>query len=359
MRLPDACRAVVTPGVALGALLLGACDHTPPSAPDAPTSQGPFSAAAPVRLTLNPGPDLTPAWATDGRSVWYAFQAFDRAGHDICLGLLPAGGGARQAEACQTLPATSADSFDTYTSPAVRGDRLAWMRLTTPANGVVPTGGDLVVAPASATDQPVSVRHFPFTSASGRFHTLAASPAWLDDSTLVFAGQFMFVTGNPPRDSVLTGRELVLVHLAAGGATTSVVGGTAGASSVAVGAAPGELYYTLDADSRIYRIQLPDTTPLVTYDFGGAGVARDVSAAGPCLLAVVGGRLIDSLYPSGLGQTDQGGTVYLVENGIAGPVSPAGTFWRSPALARDCRSFVGSAQDTTGSPADLYRVDLP
>jgi hypothetical protein len=359
MPFPDACRAVVTPGLAATAILLGACSHTPPGAPDAPTAQGPYSAAAPIRLTLNPGPDLTPAWAADGRSVWYAFQALDRAGRDICLGLLPAAGGTRQGEACQTLPAASADSFDTYTSPTVRGTRLAWMRLTTPVNGVVPTGGDLVVAPASAPDQVASVRHFPFTSASGRFHSLAASPAWLDDSTLVFAGQFMFVTGNPPRDTALGGQELVLVHLAAGGATTSVVGGTQGASSVAAGTTPGELYYTLDADSRVYRIQLPDTTPLVAYDFGAAGVARDVSVAGPCLLAVVGGQVSDSVYPSGLAQSDAGGTVYLVENGIAGPVSPAGTSWRSPALSPDCRSFVGSAADTTGRPADLYRVDLP
>ena len=81
----------------------------------------------------------------------------------------------------------------------------------------------------------------------------------------------------------------------------------------------------------------PATSP-VAYDFGTAGVARDVHAAGGRLAAVVGGRVAFGVNPVlGPIQRDSGGAVHVVDlaAGIDRPLDGTGLLFRRPALSPD------------------------
>ncbi|HSC58807.1 MAG TPA: hypothetical protein VLC11_04545, partial [Gemmatimonadales bacterium] len=262
-----------------------------------------------------------------------------------CLGLLPAAGGTRTVSACQDAPVAAAESLDVASSPAVHAGQVAWMRVTSPIGGVLPEGGDLVVASATGLSAPRSVRHFPFVAPSGRYQSSGTDVQWLDDSTLAYVGvqiNYNFIS----HDTSVGGVEVTLMHLAGASPVTSVAGGTFGATSLAVGPLRGELDFTR-SDSRIYSVQLPDTVPTVAFDFGALGIAEDVRVAGARMLAVVG----DS--------ANRGGTIYLVDGGVATAVTPPGTYWRHPSLRPDGRFFAAERFDTLTATYDIYTDTLP
>lgn len=333
------------PRLALALIAVLGCSHVDPGAPSDPPITRPYDPAPPVRLTLNPGQDQWPTFTADGRGIWYAYEDLDRTDHDQCLGLLPAAGGTRTVSACQDTPAAAAESLDVALSPAVLGDRIAWMRIDSPIGGVQPEAGDLVVAPVTDLANARSVRNFPRHSPSGNFHSYGTDVQWVDDSTLAYVG-VQFYYNYIYRDTSVAGIEVALVHLSEPGDSMTVAGGTFGATSLAVGPVHGELYFTR-FDSRIYRVQLPDTTRTVAFDFGALGSAEDVRVAGTRMLAVVG----DS--------ANRGGTIYLVDGGVATAVTPPGTYWRHPALRPDGRFFAAERFDTLTATYDIYTDTLP
>ncbi|HEU5357808.1 MAG TPA: hypothetical protein VFU45_01720 [Gemmatimonadales bacterium] len=321
------------------------CAHVDPGAPSDPPIARPHDPTPPVRLTLNPGQDHWPAFTVDGRGIWYAYEDLDRTDHDQCLGQLPAGGGTRTVSACQDAPVAAAESLDVASSPAVHDGQVAWMRVTSPIGGVLPDGGDLVVASATDLSAPRSVRHFPFVAPSGRYQSFGTDVQWLDDSTLAYVG-VQINYNSISHDTSIGGVEVTLVHLAGTSPATSVVGGTLGATSLSAGPTPGELFFTR-GDTRIYQMQLPDTVPTVAFDFGALGSAEDVRVAGSRMLAVVG----DS--------AGRGGSIYLVDGGVAAAVTPPGTYWHHPALRSDARAFAAERFDTLTATYDIYSDSLP
>lgn len=72
--------------------LLG-CGHTEPFGSPPNGDEHPFNATPPVRLTLNQGPDRGAAWLPDGSGIFYSGQQLGRRDQDVCLALLPPGGG--------------------------------------------------------------------------------------------------------------------------------------------------------------------------------------------------------------------------------------------------------------------------
>ena len=341
---------VCGPRLALVLVAALGCSHVDPGAPSDPPITRPFDPAPPVRLTLNPGQDQWPAFTADGRGIWYAYEDLTRTDHDQCLGLLPAAGGTRTVSACQDTPAAAAESLDVASSPAPRGDRVAWIQVNSPIGGVLTEGGDLLVAKQSDLADPRSVRYFPFTSPSGNMQSFGTDVQWLDDSTLAYVGVYMYYN-YIAHDTSIAGLEVTLVHLTPAGATTSVVGNTYGATSLSSGPTPGELFFTRavapPGDSRIFHLQLPDTIPTIAYDFGALGGAWDVRVVGNRMLAVVG----DS--------ANRGGTIYLVDGGVATAVTPPGTYWRHPSLRPDGRFFAAERFDTLTSTYDIYTDTLP
>ena len=75
------------------------------------TPSQPYNAPPLIRLTLNPGDDMMPAWLPDGEIV-YTAERIDRADHDRCLAVMPGTGAAVFRYVCRS--STSNDSLDVF-----------------------------------------------------------------------------------------------------------------------------------------------------------------------------------------------------------------------------------------------------
>src|SRR5258708_7443005 len=353
--------------VALPVLLAAfACDHPTPPEPGSYWPQGPFSTAIPRRLTFNPGQDLTPAWLPDGSGISYQYQRLDERAFDRCLGILPAAGGVRR-EICNTNP-KSGGSTDVYGSPAVSaGGRLFYTRASDfwRLHNFVPTYQSVVVAPLATPLLVDSVRNLPYAvTPGGTMHYGIDNVRWLGDSAVMYVAEFV-IYGSCARcrDTVRTGIELARMDLQrVPGAVTSIPG-TDSASSVALGAGD-TIFYTVAGDSRVLRRTLGTGDTATVWDFGAAGIARDVAVRGRMLYAVVGGVVSyqhDIFY--GPIQRDGGGTVYAVHLSAPtrSPITLSNRLYRHIALSPDGRYLVAEGYDVVGvaMPADLWLIAVP
>jgi len=350
----------------LGLLLiagLAACEHTSPFHGGSYAPTGPLGSGSPLRLTYNPGQDLTPVWLLDGSGILYSRERTDRYDRDRCVARLPAGGGAITGEVCDRIPAAD-DSTDAYQWPAPAADgRLVYVRATslTALGSLAPHDQQLVLG---TFDGSVAVRvllSIPYQSPSGRGHEAVAQIRWLSATTLVYVGQrvaYPRPCGSCLADTVPTGLELVTMDLSAPNPVLDTLPGTDQASSVAV-AGSDTVYYTRNGDARVFRLVLSTGATTVAHDFGGP-IARDVQVAGTRLVVVVGGAVSFS-YDSNLQpvQRDGGGVLHLVDltSGMDVTLTDAALAFRHPALAPSGTQLV--AELVTGRTTDLWAVSLP
>jgi hypothetical protein len=343
-----------------------ACDHPTPPEPGDYRPHGPFNAAVPRQLTFNPGEDLAPAWLPDGSGIIYQFQRLDEADFDRCLGILPAAGGTRT-EICNTS-VFSDDSTDVYGAPAVSpAGRLFYTRASDfwRLHNAAPAYQSIVVAPLATPLLVDSVRNLPYAvTPGGTMHYGIADVQWLDDSAVIYVAELV-IYGSCARcrDTLHTGLELARMDLRGAPGTVTSIPGTDSASSVALGAGD-TIYYTVAGDSRVLRRALATGDTATVWDFGSAGVARDVAVRGRRLYAVVGGVVIYQHDPSfGPIQRDSGGTVYAVDrdSGTSNAITLADRWYRHIMLSPDGRHIVAEGYDVglVAPQADLWLIDIP
>ncbi|HEX2217509.1 MAG TPA: hypothetical protein VHG35_01800 [Gemmatimonadales bacterium] len=364
---------------ALGLLSLAAagagCSHSEPfSNPQG--SEEPFDPGPPARLTLNPGHDGHPSWLPDGSGILYSSQQLDRTDADVCLTELPETGGRQRWLACDL--AGDRTSRDAGQSAAVSPDgRLAVLRAGNgESGGQSPVFLDIALAPSLDVHQAQTVRTLPFAPAGGASHDYAGHLRWLREDALVYVGQlFRAQPACPdrgcPLDTLLLGTEVTLLELSGSAVNGSALPGTTQATGVAPILDGTAILYTLRADTRIYRRDLSSGQVAVVHDFGAAGVARDVHAAGDRMAAVVGGRLGFAVDPRiGPAEWDSGGIVHVLELDGANPVvlDTPGRLYRRPALSPDGSRLVaegfpliinvnpvtGEIDTTVNRSGDLY-----
>ncbi|MGH7538668.1 MAG: hypothetical protein ACREMF_08545, partial [Gemmatimonadales bacterium] len=327
---------------------LAGCGHESPLvvedyAPNEPSDTGPL-----VRLTYNPGVDLGPSWLPDGSGFLYTAQRIDRADVDRCFALLPAAGGTIQREICNRAPAAD-DSLNVYTAPASASDgRLAYVRATSSlAVGppLFPHYHELVLATLAGPDQAAVLERLPVTGPSGAVYGEVTHLHWLGEGALVFVAQHVeyvsLCRGCPP-DTLSSGVEIARIELGGPTPTLSVLPRTDQASSLDV-AGSDTIYFTVNADPRVFRLILSIDLLEVVRDFGAGVVARDVQVVGQRLVAVVGGNVATISQPGvGTFQVDSGGTLVLVDlaGGLETPLTPPGLLFRRPALSPDGRRVV-------------------
>jgi hypothetical protein len=151
--------------------------------------------------------------------------------------------------------------------------------------------------------------------------------------------------------------------------SVTTVPGTDSASSVALGAGD-TIYYTLANNSRVFRRTLGTGDTATVWDFGAAGIARDVQVRAAKLYAVVGGVVSYAHDPSlGPIQRDQGGVVHAVDLvfGSDAALPAAGRLYRHLALSPDGQRIVAEGYDfgVTGVDtvvsrhATLWLLDAP
>jgi hypothetical protein len=170
-------------------------------------------------------------------------------------------------------------------------------------------------------------------------------------------------------DTIITGLDVVLLDVSQPGSTPLRLPGTENASGVSVGATEDEIYFTRNADPRVYRQTLSTGVVSVAHDFGSAGTARDVHVVGNRMAVVVGGRVAYGLDPAfGLTQWDSGGTLHVVDLETGGDVTLAGPgLFRRPQLspsgngiAVEVYPLIISGTDTVvDRRSDLYLYGQP
>jgi hypothetical protein len=341
-----------------------ACDHpAPPEPVDYPPS-GPFNTDSPRQLTFSPGPDLSPAWLPDGSGIIYQFEHLDQIDGDRCLGILPAAGGTLRQEICNNTVAGD-DSTDAYGDAAVsRAGQIFFSRASDAwrLHNLAPAVEDIAVAPLAAPGMAQPVRTLPYTVAGGRTHYAVAQTRWLGDSAVVYVAQNVFYIRGVGYDTVRAGIELARMDLKNAPGVVTALAGTDSASSVALGAGD-TIYYTVAGDSRVFRRTFAGGDTVV-WDFGAAGIARDVQVSGSTLYAVVGGAVTYFHDPSlGPLQFDGGGVIHVVDLalGTDTPMADATRYYRRIALSPDGRHIVaeGLPIGVGGAQPDLWLIDLP
>ncbi len=346
----------------MAALLLG-CGHAEPFrvpdyGTDDPSQPGPV-----VRLTFSAGHDRDPAWLPGDNGVLYAFERLDRLDRDGCLGELPATGGQRRWSVCEG-PVARTDSNESLAWPAVSpGGQLAYVYERRGLLAIT-YGPDLRQFIVTRLDDWAARRStvtLPGATDDGVLYASASHARWLDEDRLVYRADLYFIARPPftpdPRDTVVSGRAIVLATFGAGGATRVTVPGTDYASSLDV-AGTDTLYYTLGGDSRVFRRVLSTGAVDVIWDFAPA-IARGVQVRGRRLAAVVGGNVrfgVESSIPEPV-QRDSGGVLHVVQLD-SGTVRAfdIGLPIRHPAIAASGRSAIVEA--ALGRSTDLWSVAL-
>jgi hypothetical protein len=346
-------------------VLLAACEHAAPFVPEGYGPDGPFP-QLPARLTLNPGADVMPAWLPGGAGILYSAERRDRADRDHCLAELPPTGGTIRRWVCRT--ALSDDSVNALDDPAVSGDgRVVYVRSSAPLRFGRPLGPatqQLVLATLDAPGVPTRVlQPIPATTPGGRSYQAISHIAWLGPIRLVYLEETVRYPLPCPtceRDTVRTGVELITIDFAGATPVLAVVPTTDSASSVSVGATGDTIYFTRNGDSRVYRHAFSSGQTDTVFDFGGAGIARDVAYANGRVVAVVGGNVTyvaDSIL--GASQLDRGGELHVVTlaSGTETVFGGTATFFRRPAFAPGGARVV--VEGWTDRSSDLWLVDVP
>jgi hypothetical protein len=325
--------------------LLG-CGHTEPFSPAPTSTEQPFDVGPPARLTLNPGPDRSAAWLPDGSGILYSAQQLDRRDNDVCLALIPPGGGSQRELSCDLTP-TGADTTEASEAPAPAADgRLAFVTLSSPINAITPRSMAIAISAQLTSPTPAPLQRLPYTLPSGTLHSGASRLRWLNSDVLLYLGERVDYHHTCDTcsewDTTVTGIDVVVLDVRAPGSTPQPIPGTENASGVSVGASADEIYYTLNGDARVYRRTLSTGIVSVVHDFGAAGMARDVHVVGSRLAAVVGGRVAYGVNPSfGPTQWDSGGVLHVVDISSGSDVAVDGPgLFRRPQISPSGNALV-------------------
>jgi hypothetical protein len=362
-------------------LLSLGCGHSEPfTNPDTSTDQ-PFDPGPPIRLTANLGGDLQPAWTADGSGFLYSVSDPARQDRDVCLGLIPAGG-SRQSELWCDVPAGPGASDAVLAAGPAPDGRLAFLASTSGLTNPLPETVGLRISPTTDPTDGAEVLHFPYPRGAGLVNW-AGRVHWVQGDRLAYLGQTILVREHcenfvcAPPDTSFENVGVELLEL--GSRTTTALSGTVHASGLATLADGAVVLYTLPGDSRVYRRNLASGAVTVAHDFGPAGPARDLDAAGTRIVAVVGG-LIRQVDDPDLGtiEVDWGGILHVVdlEDRSDTPIPAVGRLYRHPALSPDGSTVVAEGYvlrvftvidpatgqevaDSAVSTSDLYRFGGP
>ncbi len=347
-----------------------ACTHDGPAEPGTAVVDTIPDLGPPERLTLNRGKDAFPAWAPDGRSIWYSWEQLERSDRDLCLGRLPVGGGTRTDEVCHTTPAANPDSVNWYAWPAPHpdGQRIAWFRLSGLRTASEGGRGEVVLGDIAHLGDQTGLRPlgiYPFQIAPGNgldlhYHVQPVSLRWANDSTLVYLAVLVtaFSANGLAQDTFYSGRELGTLTLSGDSARHGFVPGSDSASGFVFGPG-GALYFTRNGDPAVYRTTLAGGAIDTLFSFGGLGIARDPVYVNGSIYAIVGGDVNYVPYPNNVGylQHDGGGALYRVNSAGAVLVDDSHQ-WRHPVLSPDGSTLVLEGKDPTTLVTDLFLLRI-
>lgn len=361
---------------------LGGCTHTEPSGAGALDRDQPFDPTPPVRLTFNLGHDRRAAWLPDGSGILYSTQAPGNQDNDICLAVLPPSGGRLRSLTCE-ISSLGQGLTESIESAAPAADaRLAFVAATSSVGARLPTQQGLAYGSLADPAAHNILVDIPYTIAGKRAHSGISQIRWQDSTLLLYLGEAVNVMrpcDTCQMDTLRSGLDAVTLRVDGSGAIPQAIPGTDNASGVSPGSDEDEVYYTLAGDTRVYRQRLSTGEVSLVYDFGTAGIARDVHLVGDRMAVIVGGRVhfIADDPRFGATQWDSGGMVHVVnlQDGsdlmIQGPEAPG--LFRRPQLSPTGAALVaerypliitepvaeGLSDTSVSRLADLYLFGQP
>ncbi|HKA57632.1 MAG TPA: hypothetical protein VKD28_03390 [Gemmatimonadales bacterium] len=344
--------------------MLAACEHGAPFHPTGYSPSEPFNAPPLIRLTLNPGDELTPAWLPDGQII-YSTERIDRDDRDRCFAFMPGNGAAISRYACRTP--TSNDSIDAFLEAAptaANNGQIAYVREDSyglPIPPLSPGVNAIVVAPLADPNASTVVQSLPYLAPSGRTHWGVSNLRWLDASRLVYVGEDVSYRRPCPMcstDTVRVGLEIAILDLAPATPVVTIVPGTDSASSVTVGASSDTIYFTRENDAAVYRHVFSSGVTDTVHDFGAGRPVRDVAWAAGRLFVVVDGI------------PDIGGDVHILgptpgtDSLVQAPPGDGFVLFERPAPSADGRRFVAQGylftrDSTIASGREIWLFELP
>lgn len=237
-------------------------------------SDTPFDPSPPVRLTYNLAADRRPSWLAEGAGLIYSAQQLDRTDDDVCLALIPPGGGTQRQLWCD-VPSGD-DMLDAIESAVLSpGGRLGFVSATGSTGAPSPARQDIAVASSLDPASAQRVRPLPNIPQGAATQTSAEYLRWLDDSRLVYVDQILHVRRPCPpceADTIRIGKSVTVLDVDAAAVAPISLPGTSLATGVAIPSGSGSVLYTLAGDSRVYRQRLADGAVDVVHDFGASGV---------------------------------------------------------------------------------------
>lgn len=265
-------------------LLAAACGHSEPFGSTPTRSDGPFSAAAPVRLTYNSLTDSAASLTEDGNGLLYLYTG--GANGDRCVGLLPPGGGTSRWNLCDTR-SDRADSIKSFSAPALGTDgRLLYQEALSRRGRPNPEATVLWLADSARPFVRRALVTLP-TNIGGR------PISWFTDAVWVGATDFIARTGQLtidgacgacPPDTLLAGVALMRGTITATGVTLVTIPGTAGITRHAL-AENGASFIVVRGSNALERLPVAGGTSTAVATLPRLGTISGLSCRGTeCLV---------------------------------------------------------------------------
>ena len=319
---------------------LAACSHTDLPTTDGLGAEGPFGTVSPIRLTFNSGQDLYPSFSEDGTSIIYTYQVPGRTDRDRCLGVLPAAGGSRLFEVCETRLAF-ADSTDVLADGALSTEgQLLFVQATSRIGGQVPTSSRLYLADTADIAARRLLLTMP-TSFAGSSVDWLADVRWIADDAFLALGQQFTTIGlqGAARDTIYVPLAVARGTITQSGATLQPITGTEGATNYARSQDGGSIIFTRGGTT-VLSVPLAGGTATVVATIPSAGAADRIMGLdcqrGTCIVLVA----YERLPPSPFGTTN---VIYSVPESGGAFVNRAVTdnnTWYWPRISPLANEFV-------------------
>ena len=258
-------------------LFLVGCSHSDTFVPG-DNSVGPSGTGSDVLLTYNTEQDYWPAWTQDGKGILYAYvdQVNPPGIAHRCFGLLPATGGTRLWQLCDSR-APQGDTVSSFTAYALGADgRLLYVESVAPRTfPSFPSKITLWLADTAKPFARTALLTLPIPGLGTPAGWLS-DIEWIDPSTFIALGQNYgnayhtdprFIPPIPTQDTLFadsilsssggpsTGSGVVLVGTIAGTqATVRAISGSEGATSYARTTDGATLVITKRDDLRLYKL---------------------------------------------------------------------------------------------------------
>jgi hypothetical protein len=251
-------------------LLAAACGHSEPFGSVPSGSDGPFSSAAPARLTYNSFADSAASLTEDGNGLLYLYTGGSNG--DRCVGLIPPGGGTGRWQLCDTR-ADRADSVKSFSAPALGTDgRLLYQEALSRRGRTNPEATVLWLADSATPFTRRALLTLP-ANVGGRAISWFTDAVWVgQDEFIARTGQLTFdaACGACPADTLLAGVALMRGTITATGVTLAVIPGTVDITRHAF-AENGTSFVVVRNSAALERLPIAGgtSTPIVTLPRAG------------------------------------------------------------------------------------------